>query len=75
MKKSINLLEGDFDQLDKKFEELQEIVENTDNSARRNNVRLHGFTEEVEGNNLKAYLEELFLLVLEQIQISWFKLL
>lgn len=60
MEKSLGLLEGDFDQLDERFEELQVIVENTDNSARKHNIKLHRLKEWVEGVNLKAYLKDLF---------------
>lgn len=39
------------------FDELQVIVENID-SARKNNIKLHGLKQEAERDNLRAYLEE-----------------
>lgn len=42
--------------MDEEFEELQAIVENTNNSARKNNIRLWGLKEGVEEDQLKDYL-------------------
>lgn len=36
------------------------ILENVDNQIRKNNIRIEGFIEGVEGSNLIAFLEELF---------------
>lgn len=58
-----SLMERDFVHLNQYFTELQNTVENVDNSLRKLNVRLQGLEERADKRNLAAYLEDLFFLV------------
>lgn len=49
-----------FDELDVDIEEIQSAVENIDNVAKKNNIRLHGVKEGIEGSELQQFLEEIF---------------
>lgn len=58
LEKAFELLEDDFKYMEDEVREVQHIVENIDNSFRKNNLR--GLKEVAEGENLSQYLENLF---------------
>lgn len=60
LEKGLNTLGEDLEQLEDNFEELQQTVENIDNNLRKNNIRIKGVKEGVEGNDLKSLLKEVF---------------
>lgn len=46
--------------LNEDVNELEEVVEKLDNSLRKNNLKIRGLKEEIEGRDLVRYLTELF---------------
>lgn len=48
------------DQLVDDFDDLEQTVENVDNSLRKNNIRLKGVKEGMEGKDSRQFLEEVF---------------
>lgn len=54
-------MEEDFAEVNnRKLEEVQSCTENIDIFLRKNNLRLKGFKEHTEGNDLHAYWQQLF---------------
>lgn len=57
----INLHEQDMQDISDNLEGVEEIVENLDNTQRKNNIKLKGLKEGTEEKNLLAFLTELFI--------------
>lgn len=57
---SVKTFEKVLDVLDIDVAEIQSVVENADNLAKKNNIRLCGLKEGIEGIELSQYLEEAF---------------
>lgn len=51
--KAFQLLEEDFRRLEDDFKKLQSVAENVDNLS-KNNLRLRGLQEAMEGENLRV---------------------
>lgn len=60
LKKGFQYTEEAFADANRELEEMQACAENTDNFLRKNNLCLRGLQEYLEGNDLHAYLQQLF---------------
>lgn len=56
VERSVKDLEVDVDGIGKTFEGLKAIVENLDYSHHKNNLKIHGLKENIEGQDLAGYL-------------------
>lgn len=52
---SFNFFEGDLACLGEGFDELQAVVENSENLAKKNNLQLRGLKEQAEGNDMHIF--------------------
>lgn len=57
---TFKLIEKDVAHLSEDVDEIQSVVENAENLARKNDIHLRGLKEQVEGEDLSAYLKDLF---------------
>lgn len=53
-------LEVDVDDIGKDFDGLEAIIENLDNVHCKNNLKIRGLKENIEGQDLPGYLIDLF---------------
>lgn len=58
VKTKVQSLGTDVEQLEDDYDYLQQTVENIDNNLRKNDAHLKGLKEEIDGNNLRLFLEE-----------------
>lgn len=61
LEKMFELLEDDFKHIVDETGEVQRVVENSENSLWKNNLRVRGLKEGAEGGDLKKFLENLFM--------------
>lgn len=57
---AFNLFEEGVAHLGEDFDEVQTVVENLENFAKKNNLRLRGLKEQAEGQDLCLFLKDLF---------------